>query len=457
MSYSVLILDNKTLEQIYALNLKIYTGTDVIFKKNFDEVTKLIGVMPGIELIVARDEIDDQELGGKIYDFVKENDLNIPVIIYGSSKKYTKIGDFDKFGTFLTSNTDLRTFVRTCARHLGITSKDMASKLVPEYLAIPCEYLLLLGKSLSPLYVKRTEPNTPMSFEKVLASNAEFTEGDIQQLVQQGHKYIYIKSSERVKFVNDYTQKMVVQVLSKAPEEKKMEIMEISTAIILEQLHEIGVDDATLKIADSIIAQTVNEVKKEPQFKDFLAKLYRNTESFAFKHIQVITYLSHYIIQNSEWGTQQHQEKLAYAALFHDMALTDDNFIAIHTEAQIATHTPKLTKEAQALINDHAKRAAELIQKHAKAPYEVDEIVLQHHGSKTGHGFAKDFPGDLNRLSIVFIIAEEYALNLLKATDDPTKLDHQEAIFMLYEKYANKNYQNIIKTLGWMLLEKKGP
>jgi HD-GYP domain-containing protein (c-di-GMP phosphodiesterase class II) len=451
MSYSLIIFDNPVLENIFSLNLKVYTGTDVLSKTSAEEVCEFLKAMPSIELVVAKEKVLGKEAGSTIFQFIKENELNIPVIIFGNSAEYDKTGDFDRFGTFLTTNTDVRTFVRTCARHLGITSKDIASKIVPDYLPIPIDYLEKYEQITADLYSKASKANEPLKFERLFNKGEAFTNDLLHELKEQGQKNLYIKSNNRVDFVNQYTQQMLPKVLDSVPEEQMIQVMETTTAILLEQVREVGVSEATLAMADKTISKMKDVAKNTNKLTDFLDKLFSDTDSYAYKHSQIMSYLCFHMLDKLEWGSDEHQDNLAFSSLFKDMMLKSDDLMKITNDEQM--EEANLSDELEHLVRNHAQMAATILQQSKDIPYMSDVIIRQHHGSKMGVGFPKELPQDLTRLSVVFFVAHKYADNLLKEDSDNSKLSHQDMIFYLYERYTHKSFQETIKTLGWMFLK----
>jgi hypothetical protein len=182
--------------------------------------------MPSVDLVVAKDIVGSEETGGLIFNYIKKNKLNIPVIIFGGSDQYDKGGDFDRFGTFLPSNTDMRSFVRTCARHLGITARTWPVKLYLSILDYPFRYFYNLEETKNALYLKEKNEDS-IQFDPLFSPNDKFENSTIDELKNDGIKSLFIHSKTRVEFVNDYTQRMIHKVLDTTPEDKKMEVLKL--------------------------------------------------------------------------------------------------------------------------------------------------------------------------------------------------------------------------------------
>ena len=60
MSQTILIEDNPDINNLFTLNLQSYAGTNIIHRKNADEAIELLKILPTVNLILARNKIQNE-------------------------------------------------------------------------------------------------------------------------------------------------------------------------------------------------------------------------------------------------------------------------------------------------------------------------------------------------------------------------------------------------------------
>jgi hypothetical protein len=137
-----------------------------------------------------------------------------------------------------------------------------------------------------------------------------------------------------------------------------------------------------------------------------------------------------------DWGTSAMIEKLAYAAVFHNIALSGNSKL-IKTITQ--SEFNELDEEEKILINRHASYAAHTLKAMEFTPDQVCEIVKEQHGCRTGSTFP-EIKTHSSKLTTLFRIVSELATQLIKSyEDDRIEIDVKEILLSEFKRNGNTN------------------
>jgi hypothetical protein len=87
--------------------------------------------------------------------------------------------------------------------------------------------------------------------------------------------------------------------------------------------------------------------------------------------------------------------------------------------------------------------AASLLEKMPHVPNGVAQIVREHHGLKTGVGFSDAMNINLQPLSIIFIVVEDF-INAFLALATPNASEVLNLLTRLKKKYPTGNYNKAV-------------
>ncbi len=426
MSHCLLLLDDPILQDVYSLNLKMYTDVDSIIKNNHIEVISLFDHVSSVDLIITQEKIGADETADEIYKFLKETDrAYIPMIVLGAPRAASD------FSVILEPKVDIAKLLKTAAKLLGVTAKDIAGRLVPEFFPIPVSYLENIEMCSCEIYKRSSDAKGDNMYYKVIDSNKKFTDTQLTNIKKSGHRHVYILSSQRLKFTNFYTRQVILKVRETKDPAKKSQLLQQAMAFVKAQaVTEMPLNDETIEVANVYIEETLSMITESQALKYFMKNILENTSGFAFQHSQLVTYISFHMVEEMDWGTKEQQQKLSFVAFFHDIVLVEDRLVQIHSEEEMSKIN--LAEKDQKLLKHHAYLACDLVARIHDAPMGADAIIKQHHGAHNGVGFPDAYSNSISPLAMVFIVAEEYVHYLLKNKKD---FDHNEACAYLGRKF----------------------
>jgi len=424
MGQTLFVTGNHSEESIFKLNLKMYVDVEVVSKTNASGAIDLIKVLPSIDLIITKSTIGTEKTALDLYEYLKSNDCFIPMIVLGENS-----GVPDDDAIFLTDTPELKDILQAVAKKLGVTAKDMAKKLYPDFSPFGVHLFAILKSTPCDVYLDSNGE------ERVFEANGPISENNLHNLISGGTKELFIPSSQRLKFTNFYTDIVAKKITNdKTPEQEKMLVTDKAMSATREHIQKLGLDENAVKLAKSCmtsIFKTATTSKNKGPLEKLMSKLLENCDSFNYIQSQLTAFVACHIIENMDWGSEEQQEKIVFISFFHNILLTDDNMCRISNEEELGQ--ADFSDKEEELIKKHAQLTAEIIQKYPKAPMGADIILKQHHGSKTGVGFPEPIQNNLSPLAIVFVIAEKFTNYVLKESNDISKVDKEEIVSKLRE------------------------
>ncbi len=444
MAHGLLITDSFILQDMYSINLKTYLDVTCTIKDNLENAIQLLEIGVQIDLIIVQNKIGNEHVGRGIYNYLLARDFDdIPILILGPDPQVPKGYHL----SIIENIYDIKSVIKIAAKHLNITAKDMAQKIVPEYFPIPISIFTHLEHTEFDIF-----HNQNNNYIKIINAGTNPNQ-KVKHYQQEGVKNLYVKAEHRLKFTN-YFSNNIINILKRKnlTPAQRVESTQIGYDFIAEHIEEVENVNDLVEISKQCVNSMDLIIDEQPEIRKLLNNLFNNQTSYAFKHCQLNAFISAHIINEIDWGTKEHRDKLTFIAFYHDILLTKKEQIIINTNKQL--EQSKLSAEEKELVKMHAYKTAMLIQKIPRAPLGSDNIIKQHHGMISGIGFEEGhFSNNLSPLAIVFIIAEEYAAAILAAEKivndkaDYSEFNHQETIEQLYSRYVGSNYTRAIKTL----------
>lgn len=437
MSQTILIEPNEDLRKIYTLNLNTFAGTDVIIRQNAEDAIQLLRILPTISLIITKNKIADEDTAVKLVNHLKSEMLDIPIMVTGEN---AQIADR---AFCLPEPVVWEKLVQQAAKFLGVTPEDLARRVKPDFVPMSLSYFYDITQTPCDVFIRIKKGPGEYQFVKRIHSKDIFDAAAIKKYEDQGLKEFYIQRDYQQYFTTFVTNSLVKKL---ERDDLTMEDRILTTAhsydVVQDQVDKIGLDQATVELADAGINSMIKSVKDSPQIAGLLKFLFTNKVSLAYQHSHLIAVMCQYILSKQSWYQPKHLEVLSFVSFFSDITLKSNEQLRINSDEEL--RASNLSDEERQVVLTHARDAANLLEKHPGANEYIKTVLLQHHGKLDGVGF-NDSPGeDLHPLSKVFIVADCFVKTLLRPDMPSTK---REILPILYAKYTTPSYQKIIKAL----------
>jgi hypothetical protein len=446
---------NQQTSEVITLALEAELGVKVV---KFEDLSALKDDIDDLEddkvphLFISRNQSQEEKAAKTIANFLYDEKLDIPMIVLGpteiSGKNLVQLPEHFK----------VKILVKTVINSLRMTNEEIKEFKLPDYLPMPIHYFFLTKEACCDIYIQLKKKGEDQYIKRI-HKDSEFDKETILKYQKQKVEFLYIEKVDRHIFMDKLLGDSVKEILKK--KENYEELVDITADghdILQGLIIELGITKHTVDLAKATIHVIEHSVNKHKKLTTFVKALLDNKGSYNYRHCFMITLLGHGVMSYLDWGKNRkilkdNSEKLTFVSLFHDMYLTEDKLCQISSSAELndAFVEYEIDEEHVEQINNHANLAATLIQAYPHAPSGADVIIRQHHGSMNGIGFSKDFGTHISPIAIIFIVLEEFTVQLFKRKE--TQLGVSEILNLLLEKYTRRQYVTIIEALKTYLID----
>lgn len=429
---TLLIDDSKELLSFYELNLEVWTGLEVIKARSLSDAANTLAQNPDIDLVITRARIKLEKTAEKVLALLEKLPNSAKLIVLGRST-------LEKQDILhIPSGLEVKTLIQAVAQSLGITAKDMATLVVPEYYPIKSHYFQHITSCGADVYKQNLD-----DFELIVKEQEELDLKLINDLIYDGVKEFFVKKNDRLKFTYQLTSELVVSIGDEhLSEDEQISSAEMSTQLVQKKMNRLGITEDTVRLANKSIKQMSNTAKKYPRLGHLLKRMMSNKSGYLYKHTQVLIYVCSHIMDYIDWGNDEQKDKISFVAFFHDIALETDEQAMISSQSEL--DNSNLSNAQKDLVLKHAQVSAELVVKFPHAPMGADVIIRQHHGIPHGIGFSETYAANLSPMTIVFILCQDFVHQLLKSGDN---FNLEAKIQQMRERYPTQRFKRIIDIL----------
>lgn len=437
MSQTILIENNEDIRDLFTLNLQTYAGTDVIHRASANEAIELLKILPTISLVITRSKINEVNAAEEIYQFMQENNLEIPIIALG------KCDSLEGKASILKEPILWENLIRTAANILGVNLEEIAKRLKPDFVAVSIHYFYEIQETPCDIFIRIKRSPTEYQYVKRIHSKDTFTHTDIKKYEDSGLKEFFIPKDFEQYFVNFVSNQIMKRLEGDLSIEQRLELTGVSYDLVNDHISRIGIlDETAVDLSDASILSMVQSVKESPKLNKLLSFLFTSKISYAYQHCHMVTVICHYILSKLELKKEEHLNLLSFISFFSDITLKTRKQIEVNSLDDM--EATELSDEDKLAITYHARDAAKLLQQHPEAPQGIDKLILEHHGRKDGVGFAEHPSEEMHNMIKIFMVADAFVKKALKPS---TYKDKKELVDSLYQHFDGPSYQKIIKVL----------
>ncbi|TNF28215.1 MAG: HD domain-containing protein, partial [Deltaproteobacteria bacterium] len=280
-------------------------------------------------------------------------------------------------------------------------------------------------------------------FIKIINAGEGYNEEQLERYQQKSVRYVFIPIEQHENFMDAFTD-LIMDKLS-IVQNMSVEVKQAAELVVFDHIHnmatEYGISKKTATMVRGAIQSNLDTLKKMGNIMDIIDKMMKG-KSYISEHSLLLSYISGQICMKTSWGNQNSLEKLSMAALFHDCCIEDDSLAIEHDE--IKKISKEWTKDEQHMIEEHAGKAASLINAGENIFSDVDTIIIQHHENPEGTGYPRKL-GSLSiaPLSATFIIAEDFVSRIFGKSKDEIDVNSIKKEFEI--KYNKGNYKKPLK------------
>jgi HD-GYP domain-containing protein (c-di-GMP phosphodiesterase class II) len=398
-------------------------------------------------LILVRNQSEEtpdgpiDNIAHQFLNIIYDLSLKTPLIVIGvfehTFKKYALVSE----------QLRIEEINRLVLKALGLKKESFEHLKLPDYVAFPVKHFYLMSSLPCAVYIKLVK-KAGDEYVKRLNSGEVFNKADLKTYEELGLLDFYVLKEEYEIFMNGLFAQTIHNLKQVRSLNENMEVVGDSFVLSTDLIRNLGISPNCIAVVEQTILVMKTQIQKADRLGLLMRKLLDDKMSYSYRHSYLISVLAAALLPKMEWGGGDQQnillEKICFVSYFHDIYLEDEKLIKITNLDEMKKANLSLT-EADTL-NNHANRAAVLIQSYPRLHQGVDMIIKQHHGVSNGVGFPTVLTAGISPLAIFFMVLEDFAVNVLEISGPEANLAEslKEAIKPLKEKYQLPSYRKIV-------------
>jgi len=410
----------------------IFTNVNYVEAISGNQGIEILSKQPNIQLIICDYMMVDGN-GSVVYQYVKDQNLKIPFILYTSNQLeglqgFEGFPEREGFDFYLSKFSESKVIEDMFKSELALESLTRTS-ISDRYQKIKATFFWRFNKSLCDIYIKLSDEK----FVKIVNKNDSYSREDILKYTRKSFKYLYVKKEDTAAFSKNILDTPFL-VLDKS------EASLITThAVIHELALEAGISKNVVELTQNTLNQIIDRCSDSSQVHGAILKM-RNKNDYLYDHSYLLACVCLALAKEVEWRTQRINEKLCIAAIFHDIFL--ENAELARLEDLDESRLSRFSQQEVNLFKSHTIEASKLVNNVSAFPSGVDKIILNHHEKVNGAGMPRGLDHQsITPVEALFIIAHDFVSEIYNCNFDvdkyPTILDQ------LQLKYKEGNFKNI--------------
>jgi HD-GYP domain-containing protein (c-di-GMP phosphodiesterase class II) len=288
-------------------------------------------------------------------------------------------------------------------------------------------------------------------FVKIINKDDLYDVEIINKYENKGCRYFYVPGNDFESFSKNYGASLSRALAKKSmPAEHRISGEQDGIALIHDQIINMGITTEVMSTVDVVVTSSIHQLRQNHHIANLLELMTRN-RGYQYAHSLMISYISITIATKMSWNTDFTLEKLATAAILHDVVIEDEKIAKLHDLASLdeIKKAPWRTKE---LINNHTKQAFTMIERMRTIPPDVSKIVQLHHDDGTSNGYPLKIKTQaIPPLVAIFILAEEFTRHVFRQGDEP--IDHITILEEISKKYQDRRFSKPLEGLRSSFIE----
>lgn len=351
--------------------------------------------------------VELSEHTGKLLKFLTSLTSSTPIIFVKSEPDYKKDPELERLN--IIGELDLNSAVT------GLKIALAKSKLSTVVEAMgPNDFIrvqtTLLGK-LIPLEADIFIRLSPKKYIRIFQKGDVFTESDLERYyLRKNVEYFYYRKTDADIFLKRLDE-FVSNTIKRGIQDKEVPGLFAEVADLFFSLTDaMPVTAQMVHFVENSVGTVIEGVRKKPLLADLLASMDMNKGSYRAVHSSLVAHVAGVLAVKLNWESNSTLQKLSFAALFHDLALTTDELarVANPIECMDLSEDPAECEKLKSMVINHPKVVGEFLNQYDDIPPEVDQIISQHHEKPDGSGFPLGLNhSQMSPLGALFLVAHE--------------------------------------------------
>jgi len=415
---------------------------DILLAKNAQEAIDLFYQNRyDIRLIVCDYNMPDRN-GDVVYSEIRKIS-RVPFILHTSEVVDNKDAFVDNINfTHVPKPAIMAEFQELANLYLG--KARVMARTLESYVAVNVVLLEKMKLIPVPLYVKIHDEN----FVRICHGNQEFSDIEAQKYINHKVTQLYIERKDIQDFIGDYQRRVFESVEGMRGTDCAFALTSASLDFIKQAQERLGFTREVQEMTTKNINMVLSLLGEHDNFKQILGKWQTSNNSYYAECASLVALISTSVAKKLNWVSDLTAQKLAFAAVLHDMTLSSSDVANMDLLREALSPAWKKKKPPAHIeeYRNHPAKASELVKNWQHCPPDVDTIILQHHELPDGSGFPSHLGHQrIAPLAALFIVAEDLARYILAAT--PQK-NFDTWLFERRDYFSRSEFKKVVEVLA---------
>ena len=411
MHQIIIVEDRKEIQEFLNIHISNSFAVELIFKENSMDAMALMDILPDVSLVICRDTIEGISASEEIIQYYKENKKDSKVIILGAVP-----AGGEEVGVGIKDLTNAKEIVEQVGTILGIEGKQDSEKDNSPYASILARHFIYIEESCCDIFIRIKKEEGEDQYIKIAKESGDYPRERIEKFIKQKVKYFYVKRDrlqDIINFISDNLVKNVDRVRKGESIDKKIEVFSQSYSVASKEIVNMGLNSATVQLAESILLGIIESLKDTPNLSGILRKMINAESDVLYRYCHMTFSVSIEILKKMGIQDSNVNKTIGIASFFHDICLVDSPELSKIVSFEELEEL-NLPDEQYEKVVHHAYNAVEILKNYPnKIPPKAIDFILHHHGSEDGIGFAITKFANFDSLDKVFFISCEFVKELL--------------------------------------------
>ncbi len=414
MKPKILIIDDyDEIRELVGFILESQMDVEVLQDSSGFAAIETLRKTPEIQLIIS-DLHMPNGTGIDVLKFLRTQNLKTPIAFMTGDdlENHAQLRNQINVGKIPKPFTDEQ--IIEVVKNLLKTSEQLPGQ---HYIPVRLQLLQEIKAIKTPLFVKINENK----FVRVTHDEIYFSQDLGLKYQSKDVSHLYIEAADAQNFIHEYQKKTLSEMAwQEAGDSGGTETVKLNTELLRSLSSQLGWSEDLIDLAQAHVQRAMKLAAMNPDLHKVFQQLHK-IETYVYADHCTLVFLVAAKVSLELYPTiDGNLKKLTFAALFHDMALSDEQYEhKARYLKQIAQHDPNPSKEVKDVIS-HPSRAAELCRRWDFCPSIVDTIIFQHHEKPDGSGFPMGKRSyELHPLSCLFIVCEDFVTYFIEAYGSP--------------------------------------
>lgn len=284
--------------------------------------------------------------------------------------------------------------------------KQVQEEIPAIYIPIRVQLLNRIGPLKAPLFAKINDSK----YVRIPQETPLFTTEQEARYSEKGVSHLYIEALSAETFLEEF-KKMAFskEAWQSVSSEDLPETVTFNVELMRSLSLQMGWSPRVLSLAEENLKKTLFLASQTPQLNKLVQKFHRVEHLGFADHCILLSLVCTVLCDQLELEDPSYGQKLCFAALFHDMTLTEEQYDQKRKHLKVLQKKDQNPSSETRAIFAHPIKSADLVRAWSFCPPGVDEIILEHHENPEGTGFPLGKPAsEISFLGSLFIVAEDF-------------------------------------------------